>query len=147
MMSIKTRAAPEQVFGNHPFLQDLEPHYLQFLTNCASEHYFATGQYILRQGEAAKHVYLIDSGKVALGMLCPRQGFTTDQILETGEVLGWSWFLPPYYWQRSALTIFPTRVIALDATCLREKCEADHDFGYELIKRLSLMLGQRLSLT
>ena len=145
MTSIKTRATPEQLFANHPFLQDLEPRYLQFLTDCASEHHFTTGQYILREGEAAKHVYLIDSGKVALGTLGARQGFTTHQILTVGEVLGWSWFIPPYCWQSSALTIFPSRVITLDATCLREKCEVDHDFGYELIKRLSLMLGQRLS--
>jgi CRP-like cAMP-binding protein len=147
MATVKTIAVLEQILANHPLLQALEPRYLQFLVDCASEHHFAAGQYILREGEAAKHLYLIDHGKVALGTLCPRQGFTTVQILEAGEVLGWSWFIPPYSWQTSALTIFPTRVIAMDGTCLREKCEADHDFGYELVKRLALNLGQRLSLT
>jgi hypothetical protein len=28
-----------------------------------------------------------------------------------------------------------TRAIALDIRCLQQKCEEDHDLGYELLKR------------
>ena len=37
-----------------------------------------------------------------------------------------------------------TRAIALDAACLRQKCEADHDLGYDLMKRFMPVLIQRL---
>jgi CRP/FNR family cyclic AMP-dependent transcriptional regulator len=40
-----------------------------------------------------------------------------------------------------------TRAIALDGKCLRAKCEADHDLGYELLKRFAYMVEQRLDAT
>jgi CRP-like cAMP-binding protein len=147
METIKTVGSYEQILAEHPFLQDFAPHHLQFMAGCASECNFAAGQYILREGEAATHLYLIGQGKVALGTMTPGRGFTTLEVLEDGEPLGWSWLIPPYHWHFTALTILPTWVIALDGKCLREKCEADHDFGYELLKRLALILGQRLRMT
>jgi CRP/FNR family cyclic AMP-dependent transcriptional regulator len=36
------------------------------------------------------------------------------------------------------------RAIALDAKCLRDKCEVDHDLGYALLKRFLPVLVQRL---
>jgi len=37
-----------------------------------------------------------------------------------------------------------TRVLSIDARCLRDKAEDNHDFGYELMKRFMTMLVQRL---
>jgi hypothetical protein len=37
-----------------------------------------------------------------------------------------------------------TRAIGLDATCIRNKCEADHDLGYELLKRVAGVIVERL---
>jgi CRP-like cAMP-binding protein len=147
METIKVMELGEQILGEHPFLRDLEPGHLQFIAECASEFHFAAGEYILREGEAANHLYLIEHGKVALGTIVPSRGFTTLETLEDGEALGWSWLIPPYHWHFTALTILPTGVIALDGKRLREECEADHDFGYELLKRLALILGQRLRMT
>jgi len=144
METIKTMELPEQILAEHPFLKDLEPRHLQFMTEGASELHFVAGQCILCEGEAAKYLYLIGHGKVALGTFIPSRGFTTIEILEAGEPLGWSWLIPPYHWHFTGLTILPTWVMAMDGKRLREKCEADHDFGYELVKRLALILGQRL---
>jgi hypothetical protein len=38
-------------------------------------------------------------------------------------------------------------VTALDGKCLREKCEEDHDFGYEIMKRFILIVVERLEAT
>ena len=32
----------------------------------------------------------------------------------------------------------------LDGKCLRDKCETDHELGYELLKRVTRVLGQGL---
>ncbi|MBE7556087.1 MAG: cyclic nucleotide-binding domain-containing protein [Anaerolineales bacterium] len=117
------------------------------MTGCASELHFGAGQYILQEGEAAEHLYLINQGKVALGTITPSRGFTTIETLEDGDPLGWSWFIPPYHWHFTALAILPTSLIALDGKRLRGKCEIDHDFGYELVKRLAQILGHRLRMT
>lgn len=144
MEAAKTVESLAQILAEHPFLQDLEPRYLQFMAEFASELQFEAGHYILREGEMADHLYLINRGKVALGSVISGQGFSTIEILDDGDMLGWSWFVPPYHWHFTALTIIPTQVIAMEGERLREKCEADHDFGYELLKRLTLIIGQRL---
>ena len=69
------------------------------------------------------------------------------QSLKEGEVLGWSWMIPPYKWHFDARAFDLTRAIALDGACLREKCEEDHDLGYELMSRFALIIAQRLEAT
>jgi CRP-like cAMP-binding protein len=66
------------------------------------------------------------------------------ETLGPGEILGWSWLFPPYRWHFDARASEPTRAVALDGTCLRAKCEADHDLGYALVKRFLYQLHQRL---
>jgi CRP-like cAMP-binding protein len=62
-------------------------------------------------------------------------------------VLGWSWLFPPYRWHFDARALELTRAIALDGKCLREKCEEDHDLGYELVKRVAQIIMERLQAT
>ena len=52
-----------------------------------------------------------------------------------GEIVGASWLVPPYRWRFDARAVELTRAIGIDAECLRDKCEADHDLGYEMMKR------------
>ena len=59
-------------------------------------------------------------------------------------MLGWSWLFPPYYWHFDARALQPTKAIFFYGTWLRENCERDHDFGYELIKRVSAVVIARL---
>ena len=37
------------------------------------------------------------------------------------------------------------RAVALEGTCLRQKCDADRDLGYELMKRFLYVVQQRLT--
>jgi len=55
--------------------------------------------------------------------------------------------VPPYRWGFDAKALDMVRAIALDATCLRGKCEADHDLGYEMMKRFMPVLVHRLQAT
>jgi len=64
--------------------------------------------------------------------------------VEEGEVLGFAWLFSPYRWQFDARAVEPVRAIAFDGKCLREKCEADHDLGYEIVKRFLRQVNQRL---
>lgn len=67
--------------------------------------------------------------------------------LPAGEVLGWSWFYPPYRWHFDAQAITLTRAIAFDAHKLRELCDRDHTLGYALTKRFAYVLFERLQAT
>jgi CRP/FNR family cyclic AMP-dependent transcriptional regulator len=137
----------ENTLAEHPFFHGLEPRYLQLAVGCASNVRFDAGEFILREGEEANHFFLIRHGKVALEVFAPNRGSLAIQTLEEGDILGWSWLIPPYQWRFDARAVELTRAIALDGKCLRAKCEEDHDLGYELLKRFTAILGQRLDAT
>jgi CRP-like cAMP-binding protein len=123
----------KQILSEQPFLQGLKPAHLDFIAECATEKQFSAGEYMLSEGGEANEFYLILQGKIALGTFVSGRGFTTIQTLNHNEMVGWSWLIPPYKWRFSALVIMSTQAIALDGKRLREHCEANPEFGYELI--------------
>ena len=74
-------------------------------------------------------------------------GLTPIQFVEDGEVLGWSWLFPPYYWHFDARAVEDTDAVFFYGTPLREECEADHDLGYEMVKRVAEVMLNRLEAT
>ena len=87
------------------------------------------------------------SGKVALEVFAPQHKPIVLETLGEGDILGWSWLLPPYIWKLHAHAVEDTAAIALDGKCLRTKCEQNHDLGYELLKRFAQIIVQRLEAT
>ena len=94
-----------------------------------------------------KQFFIIRRGKVMIETFVPEKGPIAIQSRGEGEVTGWSWLVPPYKWHFDARAFELTRAIALDGKCLRTKCEEDHDFGYELMKRFTVIISQRLDAT
>ena len=64
--------------------------------------------------------------------------------MREGEVLDGSWLVPPYRWAFDARAVELSRLLGVNAKCLRDKCEADHDLGYELMKRFVGAMGEKL---
>ncbi len=137
----------EPILAEHPFLKGLEPRYIELIVGCASNVRFNPGQFLFHEGEEANHFYVIRQGKVSLEVFAPDRGAVSVQTLGEGDVLGWSWLIPPYHWHFDARAVELTRAIALDGKCLRTKCEEDHDLGYELLKRFAHIIMERLKAT
>ncbi len=136
----------EPLLAEHPFFRDLTPGDLQLITGCAKNARFEAGQLIIREGEDADQFYLIRQGKLSLEVFTPR-GPTQIQTIGAGDVLGWSWLIPPYKWRFDARAIETTRAFALDGKCLRGKCDEDPRLGYELLKRIAAVIAERLHAT
>jgi CRP-like cAMP-binding protein len=134
----------ERVISEHPFFADLESYYTGLLVGCASNVRFNASEYIFKEGEEANAFYLIRAGKVALEAFAPNYKPTMVMTLGEGDILGWSWLVPPYRWRFHARAMEPTRAFALDGKCLRTKCEQNHDLGYELLRRFAQIMEQRL---
>jgi len=137
----------EQQLADQSFFKDMDPQFLQFIAGCSQEKEFTPGDYLFREKEDANEFYLIKQGKIALTTFVPGRGSINIQYLGEGKVVGWSWLIKPHRWHFNALAMEPTRVIAIDGKRLREECEKDHDMGFELMKRLALVVGQRLRMT
>jgi CRP-like cAMP-binding protein len=137
----------EPILAEHPFFRGLPAEDLQFLMSCAANVRFEVNQMIAREGEEANSFYLIREGKVALEVFVPERGTVIIQTLGAGEVLGWSWLVPPYLWRFDARAVERTRAIALDGKCLRKKFEENPRLGYELLKRVAGVFAERLLTT
>lgn len=135
------------MLANHPFARGLNDRHLELLVGCASNIRFQAGQLVFREGEEANQFYLIREGKVAVELFASERGPINILTLGEGEVLGWSWLVPPYRWSFDAHAIESTRAIALDGKCLREKSERNRDLGYELLKRITVTMEERLQAT
>ena len=71
----------------------------------------------------------------------------TIETIEGGEVLGWSWLIPPYRAHFDARALTLVRALSLDGVCLRTKCEKDPSLGFELLKRFNRLVVSRLEAT
>ena len=137
----------EPILAKHPFFKDLETPYLKLVVGCASNVVFREGQMISRRGGDADRFYLIRHGRVAVELHAAERGTITVQTLGEGDILGWSWLIPPYQWDFDARAVELTRAIAMDGTCLRTKSDADHNLGYELLTRFVRVLVGQLEAT
>ena len=137
----------DRIVREHPFFAGLEDAFCTLVCGCAKNVMFEAGHYLFHEGEPADQFYLIRHGRVALETATPGKSAVAFQTVTEGEIVGVSWLVPPYRWAYDAKALELTRAIAMDATCLRRKCEEDHDLGYELMKRFVPIVVERLHTT
>lgn len=134
----------QSLLAEHPFFRGLAPDDLELVAGCATNARFEAGEYLFREGEEANRFYLIRHGRVSLEYHEPGHGAVTILTAKEGDVLGFSWLLPPYRWMSDGRALELTRAIAFDGACLRGKCEEDPRLGYDLMKRVTKVMVQRL---
>ena len=136
----------ERIIREHPFFDGMPESYCELVCGCAKNARFSAGQYLFHEGEPADWFYLIRHGRVALEISAPGR-VVTIQTVPQGEIVGVSWLIPPWRWTYDARALDDIRAIAINAACLRQKCDADHDLGYDMMKRFMPVLIQRLQAT
>ena len=134
----------DKILAEHEFLHGLRADHLALVAGCAANVRFDEGDKLFAEGDEARQFYILRHGHVSLLTDVPGRGEVIVQTVGPGEILGWSWMVPPYTWRFGARATELTRAIALDGTCLRHKCEADHDLGYEILKRFADVMSHRL---
>jgi CRP-like cAMP-binding protein len=128
----------------HPFFAGLDEAAMDLVVGCAQNVHFAAGEVLFRTGEPADTFYVIREGRVGLDIHDPRRGSLQVASAGAGEVVGWSWLVPPYRWMFDARAVTPVRAVALDGACLRGKCESDPVLGYALMQRVAQVMYDRL---
>ena len=139
--------SPVTKIAEHPFLGTISRAHLEIIAQGAQEIAFQPGEVIFREGQPADRFYLIRAGHLAVEAHAPNCDDMLIQKISAGDVLGWSWLFPPFAWHFQARALDQTTVIALDGAHLLVSCEDNHDFGYELMKRVAHVVIQRLEAT
>jgi CRP/FNR family transcriptional regulator, cyclic AMP receptor protein len=137
----------DRAIAKHPFLAGLTLEQVNILVENSMRVRFKQDETIFREGDPANRFYLIEKGKVSLETHVKDRPGLHVQTLGAGDVLGWSWLFPPYYWQFDAQAVEPTIAIFFYGTRLREQCEQNHELGYELLKRMANIVISRLQAT
>lgn len=131
----------------HPFCHGLSDAALQQLANLARVQDFSAGSLLVQESQPATSFILIQSGRASIEIHSPRRGSIPIQSLGPGEVIGWSWLVPPHEWHFDARALEPVQAIVLDGSELRQLCQTNHEIGGQVYQRLLRVLAGRLSAT
>lgn len=105
---------------------------------------FQAGSYLFHEGEPADRLFLLRRGRVALELLVPQRGPVIVDTVQSGELLGVSWMFPPYRWQFDAHAVKPVEALAFRGAAVRDACDQDPLFGYQLMQRIGAVMQHRL---
>jgi CRP/FNR family transcriptional regulator, cyclic AMP receptor protein len=134
----------KELLDSHPFFAGIGPSAVELIAGCASNVHFAEGDHIFQEGDPASLFYVIRHGRVALEAHSSAKGPLVIDTMDEGEVLGWSWLVAPYRYFFNARAVTPVSATAVDGTSLRGKCETDTELGYQLLKRVTAVMYDRL---
>jgi CRP-like cAMP-binding protein len=133
-----------QYLPEHPFFSGLDEPAVVLLSGCARNVHFGPGEYLFHEGERADAFYVVRRGRVSVETRTPTGAVALDTAHD-GDVVGWSWLIPPYRWTFDARATEETSTIAFDGECLRGKCDQDPALGLALLQRVVQVMAARIA--
>lgn len=130
--------------SNNAFFSGLTEESLDFLCEHAVERSLRKDEILFHHGTQANCFYLMTSGSISVEVVAIEGPSLQLQNLGPGSVIGWSWLIAPYKWAFQARAEEPTQIVEFDGNAVLSRCEADPKFGYELLKRFSALMSERL---
>jgi CRP-like cAMP-binding protein len=117
------------------------------IAKLAEEQVIEAGGILFAQGDPAQYLFLVVEGTIVLTMNVGQKGSQTLEELEPlgkDRVLGWSSMVKPHVYKMGAYAKQKSRVIAFDGAKLHRLFDANPDFGYYFLQRLTEVIGSRL---
>ena len=130
--------------SENEFFSGLATEFVDFLANHAATRRLKKYEVLFPYGAPANHFYLISSGNISVEVAAIAGPALELQDLGPGAILGWSWLISPYKWTFQARAKSPSELLEFDGTAVLAHCEQDPRFGYELLKRFSALMSERL---
>jgi CRP-like cAMP-binding protein len=135
------------LLAENAFFEGMPAAHLETMAGCGKLVRFKAGEFLLREGAEADTFYLVREGEVAIESHLPAAGALSVARVGAGGVTGYSWLFPPHRNSFDSLALTNVSAVALDGKCLRGKAEADHELGYQLMKRFAQVMLDRLQTT
>ncbi|MBK9243336.1 MAG: cyclic nucleotide-binding domain-containing protein [Burkholderiales bacterium] len=136
----------QPLLAQHPFSKDFRPQQIERLAAQARRATFEPEQVVFRSGDDSTDFFLIVSGRLALEMAVGKKVLRI-QTLSDGDEFGFSSLITgrPTTFQARALQRI--EALAFDGNRLLESCQADPQFGFSLMRKLLLIVSERLDAT
>ena len=146
-MTSPASAAPVPRVEDHPFFEGFDADFLAEIGSATQLRTHGAGEFLVREGAPAREFLLLVSGKVALEMVTPERPRLTIQTVGPGEVVGWSWLVPPRRWTLDGRVLKTTVAFEVDGDALRRSLETHPAAGYRFLSRLLPVIAERLENT
>jgi CRP-like cAMP-binding protein len=103
-----------------------------------------SGTTVFHQGDEAKRLYIVDSGRVAINTSIQDGKWAPVCIVSAGGIFGWSCLVPPYQLTASATTFEETKVTLFEGEALKELFSREPAIGYVVIQNVGGLISSRL---
>lgn len=140
-----TSESLQQYLARQDFFADLAPDLVAFLAEHASWQEINRDDVLFKHGDSADRFFFLDSGNIVVEIPAIAGPSIVVQTLGPGNVLGWSWLIPPYQWSFLARATEPSKIVVFEGKSIREHCEGNPEFGYALLKRFAGLMSERLA--
>lgn len=131
-----------------PWFRELKEDHVRLIASISTIRRVRAGEIIFREGDTHESVYIVLEGRVGLEMFVPHKGKVRFYTAEPWEVFGWSSVTPNVHLRTAGATaVLEGSVLRIDAEKLSQACDADHDLGYLVMRRLARVVAGRLLVT
>ncbi|MCX7869980.1 MAG: cyclic nucleotide-binding domain-containing protein [bacterium] len=130
------------LYKKHPFLHDLEDTYVYKIISISSIVTINKGELFIRNGEYAEYFYLLINGLVEV-----KYEDISIQIIESGDIVGWSFLVYPYKWNFDVITLKDSILIQIDADKFKELMNNDKILEGIIYKKFFTVVANRLKST
>ncbi len=120
---------------------------LEQVRACCEEIDLAEEAVVFEENDPARHLYTLVEGQVSLRYRLPARPSGEESRVATiapGKTFGWSGLHPS---KKYTLTAYCTerncKAIRIDAAKLQELLESDHTIGYQVMRNISRLIGDR----
>lgn len=134
-----------KILQEQAFFHGLSSEFIDFLAEHAMEKTLKKGEILFEHGQPADRFYLVHEGRIVIEVPAIYGPSLEVQSLGSDKILGWSWLIPPYKWSFQARVEEASSVIEFDGKAVLARCKGDPRFGYEVLKRFSSLMSERLN--
>lgn len=134
-----------EVLAQARFFAGLTPAQLEAVAAIARVARFAQDRRIYNLGDNTDNFFVLAEGMVRFTLGLGKRETSAGEIMRRGDVFGWAALIESA--QKRIATAFcltACEVIALDGRELIALMERDHDIGYAIMKRLSVLVTSEL---
>jgi CRP/FNR family cyclic AMP-dependent transcriptional regulator len=138
--------SPEKL-RRFPLFAGIDPVLFKDIAMAGEEVTFDEGEWLFIEGDNADALYLVLGGSLELKIDLNEDGTRRADLstLVEGSVAGWSALVDPYVYTLSAVATTTVQAVHLDAVKLRQLMDANPLLGYQIMKQLAKVLGERLT--
>ena len=139
-----SRQSIDDYLNTHEFFSELDSDSKNFLAKSADTLQIKQGEILFQSGGSSDKFYLLLDGEISVYVPALMGQALEIHKLKPGQVLGWSWLIPPYRWNFQAKAVEDSELLEFDGSIILAHCEEDSAFGYKLLKIFAALMSERL---